>query len=198
MKIVFEAREYLEKIWVLVEKIPVGGTANQQFIGAMFYSTFNICDAIQLLIQKGNFVSSNILVRSLFEYAFRSFWLGRVATNEQVRLSMESDSWPDTSKLHKAIAGKNEIVDLLAKEKLEISQVLHSFTHGGNQNPLSQLGNGNYITSNVSDSEVTYFLRILLLSSYLVISELAYLSGTNEFDQELESLGQGLINFVSI
>lgn len=198
MKIVFDAREYLEKIWGLIEEIYIGGTAKEQFTGAMFYSTLNICDAIQVLIQERNFVSSNILVRPLFEYAFRSFWLARVATNEEARLSMESDSWPTTRGLHEAIQGKNEIVDLLAKEKLQINQKLHSFTHGGNQNPLSQLGQENYITPNISDSERNYFLKVTLLSSFLVISEVAHLSRTNKYGLELEILGQDLINLLNI
>lgn len=198
MKIVFDTREYLEEVWRLLERIPLAANPRSQYVGAMLFSAFNICDGMQLLIQKGNFVSSNILVRSLFEYVFRAFWLSRVATKEQAESSMKSDSWPKTLKLHKDIEGQNEIIDLLSSERMKVSEILHSYTHGGNQNPLSQLGNGGYITPNIPDQEVIYFLRVLQLSAFLVLSELIYLSGLKEFDSDLTRIGEKLVADVRI
>lgn len=198
MKIVFDTREYLEEAWHLIERIPLAADARNQYVGAMLFSAFNICDGMQLLIQKGNFVSSNILVRSLFEYVFRAFWLSRVATNEQAVSSMKLDSWPKTLKLHEDIKEKSGIIDLLCSERMKISKILHSYTHGGNQNPLSQMGNDGYITPNIPDQEVIYFLRVLQLSAFFVLSELIYLSGSKEFDGALTKIGEKLVEDVSI
>jgi hypothetical protein len=198
MQIVFDTREYLEKIWRLLERVPLASNARNRYVGAVLFSAFNICDGMQLLIKNKNYVSSNILVRPLFESIFRAFWLSRIATAEQIENSMKSDSWPGTQKLHSDIEGKNEIIDLLVKEKIKINEILNSYTHGGNQNPISHMGEGEHITPNIADSEVVYFLRVLQLSAYFLLSELIYLSGTNEFDHELNKIGEELIEATNI
>ena len=73
MKIVFDTREYLEKVWNIAERISIDSHITTQFKGGMLYSALNICDAMQDLIQKRNFVSANILFRSLLEYVFRGY-----------------------------------------------------------------------------------------------------------------------------
>lgn len=194
MKIIFDARDYLEKVWAISEKISFDGSANSQFIGSMLFSALNICDAMQLLIEKRNFVSTNILLRSLYEYIFRSFWLNRVAAFEDIQCCMKEDKWPATPALHSAINGMNEIVDLLVAEKVKIQAILNSYIHGGSQNPLSQLGDDNYITPNIPDSEVIYLLQVVQLCSYVVLCESIYLSNTNEFDSEVEVMGNNLLS----
>jgi hypothetical protein len=198
MQIIFDTREYLEKIWQLLEKVPLPDSPKNRYIAAMLFSAFDICDGMQLLIQKGNHSSSNILIRPLFEYVFRVFWLSRVASNEQILSSMKSDCWPNTSKLHKEIEGKNEIIDLLAKEKVKINTILHSYTHGGNQNPISHMGRGSYITPNIPDSDVIYFLRVVQISASFLLCELIHLSGSKDFESELNKIGEELLPFVSI
>ncbi|HEY0891672.1 MAG TPA: DUF5677 domain-containing protein [Cellvibrio sp.] len=194
MKIIFDIRDYLERVWAISEKISFDGSANSQFIGSMLFSTLNICDAMQLLIEKRNFVSSNILLRSLYEYMFRSFWLNRVAEFEDIQRCMKEDKWPATAALHTSIKGMNEIIDLLAAEKVKIQSILNSYIHGGSQNPLSQLGDDNYITPNIPDTEVIYLLQVVQLCSYVILCESIYLSNTNEFDSEVEVMGNNLLS----
>lgn len=160
----------------------------------MLFSALNICDAMQLLIEKRNFVSTNILLRSLYEYIFRSFWLNRVAAFEDIQHCMKEDKWPATPALHTAIKGMNEIIDLLAAEKVKIQSILNSYIHGGSQNPLSQLGDDNYITPNIPDTEVIYLLQVVQLCSYVILCESIYLSNTNEFDSEVEVMGNNLLS----
>lgn len=193
MNIIFSTRDYLEKIWIILEKIPLSDTPKSRYIGAMLFSAFNICDGMQLLIQNRNHASSNILLRSLFEYIFRAFWLSRVATDDQIFRSINSDDWPNTQTLHKSIEGKNGIIDLLAKEKIKINKILHSYSHGGNQNPISHMGQGHYITPNIDDSEVIYFINILQLSAYFILSEIIHLSGTKDFELELNTISKDLL-----
>ncbi len=160
----------------------------------MLFSALNICDAMQLLIEKRNFVSTNILLRSLYEYIFRSFWLNRVAAFEDIQRCMKEDKWPATPALHTAIKCMNEIIDLLAAEKVKIQSILNSYIHGGSQNPLSQLGGDNYITPNIPDTEVIYLLQVVQLCSYVILCESIYLSNTNEFDSEVEVMGNNLLS----
>ncbi|WP_415893632.1 DUF6988 family protein [Neptuniibacter sp. PT8_73] len=192
MKIVFETREFIEKAWGIAESISIDGNAATQFKGAMFYSTLNICDAMQLLIHKRNFVSSNILFRSLLEYVFRAYWLSRVASENEISQAM-ADEWPKTRNLHELIAGKNSIIDLLASEKLKIKGILNSYIHGGSQNPLGQLGNSGYIEPNIPDSEVSYLLHVILLSTYVTLSEMAHLSGADEIEAEIVKIVEELV-----
>ncbi|MEM5537260.1 hypothetical protein WNY58_12765 [Neptuniibacter pectenicola] len=194
MKKVFDTREHLEKAWSIAEKISIDGSAATQFKGAMLYSTLNICDAMQLLIYKRNFVSANILFRSLFEYVFRSFWLNRLASEEQVELAMKEEKWPKTKNLHKLLAGQNAVIDLLVSEKTKIQDILHSYIHGGSQNPLSQLGNGAYIQPNIPESEVSYLLDMISISTYSILFEMAHLAKSDELKAEImEIVGENVI-----
>ncbi|MET0103365.1 MAG: hypothetical protein ABW078_16675 [Sedimenticola sp.] len=198
MHIVFNTRKYIDKAWNIAEKLSVGGDVSTQFKGAMLYSTLNICDAMQMLIQKRNFVSANILFRSLYEYVFRGYWLNRIADEHEIALAIEQEKWPKTKALHALIEGKNTIIDLLANEKTETQNILHSYIHGGSQNPLGQLGSGRYIEPNIPDSEVSYLLKVVQLSTYVALSEMMHLSGTDEFEAELvqiveEVIGEKLI-----
>ncbi|MES9897482.1 MAG: DUF5677 domain-containing protein [Sedimenticola sp.] len=193
MKIVFDTREFLEKAWRIAEKISISSDVNTQFKGAMLYSTFNICDAMQILIQKKNFVSANILFRSLFEYVFRAYWLNRIACEEEVLQAMNDEKWPKTKSLHDLIAGKNSIIDVLASEKLKIQDILHSYIHGGSQNPLGQLGAGGYIEPHIPDSEVSYLLSMIQLNTYVILSEMAHLSGSTEIEAEIVQIMEELV-----
>lgn len=193
MKIVFDTREYLEKAWDIAERIGIDGNVTTQFKGAMFYSTLNICDAMQMLIQKRNFVSANILFRSLLEYVFRAYWLNRIATEDEIIQVMDEDKWPKTNNLHELITGMNSIIDLLATEKFKIRDILHSYIHGGTQNPLGQLGSSGYIEPNILDSEVSYLLYVIQLSTYVTLSEMAHLSGSDEIEEEIVKIVEELV-----
>jgi hypothetical protein len=131
---------------------------------------------MQTLIHKRNFVSANILFRSLFEYVFRSYWLCRSASYLEVDRAMNDDKWLDTKAIHSSIAGNSDLIDLLVDEKLKINSILHSYIHAGNQNPLSNFSSGNIISPNVPDSEVSYLLGILQVVVFLVLLEMAHLS----------------------
>lgn len=154
----------------------------------MLYSTLNICDAMQLLIQKRNFVSANILFRAMFEYLFRAYWLNRVASDEEVIETIKEEKWPKTKKLHKLIAGKNPLIDLLASDKIKIQDILNSYIHGGAQNPLAQLGGGRHIEPNIPESEVMYLLTMVQLNTYVLLFEMAHLSGSDELETEIMKL----------
>jgi len=185
MKIVFDTKEYLEKAWDIAEQINIDGSIATKLKGAMLYSTLNICDAMQLLIQKSNFVSANILFRSMLEYLFRAYWLNRIASDEEVIETIKEDNWPKTKSLHQLISGKNQLIDLLAREKIKIQDILNSYTHGGAQNPLAQLGSGRHIEPNIPESEVTYLLTMVQLNIYIILFEMAHLSGSNELEIEI-------------
>jgi hypothetical protein len=193
MKIVFDTQEQINKAWNIAEKVSINGGITIKFKGAMFYSTLNICDAMQVLIQKRNYVAANILLRSLLEYLFRSYWLNRVATENEIVLAINEDWWPKTKILHSLIAEKNSIIDLLASEKLKIQDILHSYVHGGSQNPLSQLGSSGFIEPNITDSEVTYLLNVVQLCTCVTLSEMAHLSDSDETEAEIVRMVKELI-----
>ncbi len=193
MKIVFDTREYIEKAWNIAEKISIDSEITTQFKGAMFYSILNICDAMQMLIQKRNFVSANILFRSLLEYVFRSYWLNRIADKNEIVLAMENDKWPKTKKIHELIAGKNSIIDIFASEKSKIQDILHSYIHGGSQNPLGQLGGSGHIEPNIPDSEASYLLHVIQLSIYVALSEMTHLSGSDKIEAEIVKIVEELL-----
>lgn len=198
METVSHTRDYIEEIWNIAESIPIDADSKSQFIGAMLFSALNICDAMQLLIQRKNFVSVNVLLRSLFEYVFRAFWLNRVASEKEIEVAMLRDAWPKTIDLHNSIEDKNEFIDFLAKVKLENKDILHSYIHGGTQNPLGQLGNGNFITPNIPDSEILYLLKIIQVSAYLLLCESAHLSKEGDFLHEIDRIGDALIKLSKI
>lgn len=193
MKIVFDTREYLEKVWNIAERISIDSHITTQFKGGMLYSALNICDAMQDLIQKRNFVSANILFRSLLEYVFRGYWLSRVASEDEVAKAMNGDEWPKTKKLHESIAGENAVIDVLASEKLKIKNILDSYIHGGSKNPLGQLGNEGHIEPNIPDSEVSYLLYIIQLSAYVTLFEMAQLSESREIEHEIILIMEELV-----
>lgn len=191
MKIVFDTRDFLEKAWAIAEKTSISSDVNAQCKGAMLYSAFNIFDA--MLIQKKNFVSANILFRSLFEYVFRAYWLNRIASVEDVLQAMSEDKWPKTKALHDLIAGKNSIIDALVSEKSKIQDILHSYIHGGLQNPLGQLGADGHIEPNIPDSEVSYLLSMIQLNAYVSLCEMAHLSGSDEIEAEIVQIMEELV-----
>ena len=193
MNIVFDTREYLEKAWNITERISVDSQITTQFKGGMLYSALNICDAMQDLIQKRNFVSANILFRSLLEHVFRGYWLSRIASDDDVDKAMNEDRWPGTKKLHDLIKGENAVIDILASEKLKIKDILDSYIHGGSQNPLGQLGNKGYIEPNIPDSEVSYLLNIIKLSAYVTLFEMAHLSKSREIENEIMQIMKELV-----
>jgi hypothetical protein len=87
----YYTREYIEEMWHLLQRVPLTGDIRSRYIGAVLFSAFNICDGIASPPKRKNYVSSNILVRLLFEYIFRAFWLSRVATNEQIESCVLSE-----------------------------------------------------------------------------------------------------------
>lgn len=188
MKSVFDTREYLEQAWDIVETIAIDSDNESRFKGSMLYSTLNICDAMQLLIQKRNFVSSNILLRSLFEYLFRSYWLCRAALPEEIESAMMSDEWPGTKSIHISIEGKSNLIDLLASEKLKIQNILHSYIHAGNQNPLGNFSPDNTISPNVPDSEVSYLLNMVQVTSLIVLLEMANMAKSDDAQKAVMKL----------
>jgi hypothetical protein len=154
----------------------------------MLHSTIYICDGIQTLIEHNNLASSNALLRPLLEYTFRFFWLNRIATEEEIEACINKDRWPATNKLHDAIKGKDELIDTLTREKMEISDILHSYTHGGNQNPLSHIGKKNLITHNMPNSDIVYVLNLVRSVAFSALHEMTILSSTNEFNSPLDEL----------
>jgi hypothetical protein len=198
MKKVFDTRDQIDKAWVIAEKISIDGSIVSQFKGGMLYSTLNICDAMQLLIFKRNFVSANILFRSLFEYVFRGFWLNRIASDEEVILAMENDKWPKTKKIHELLAGQNAVIDLLSSEKTKIQDILHSYVHGGAQNPLGQLGDGPHIQPNIPESEVKYLLDMISINTYTTLFEMAHLAKSDELKNEIMKFVKELVDEKSI
>jgi hypothetical protein len=193
MQIVFETREFLEKAWVIAEKVSISNDVNTQFKGAILYSTLNICDAMQVLIQKKNFVSANILFRPLFEYMFRAYWLNRIASEDDVLQAMNQEKWPKTKSLHDLIAGKNSIIDVLVSEKVKIQDILHSYIHGGSQNPLGQLGHKGFIEPNIPDSEVSYLLGMIQLSTFVALFEMAHLAEQPEIETEIIQIMEEMV-----
>ncbi len=136
MKIVFDTREYIEKAWNIAERISIDDSVTTQFKGGMLYSALNICDAMQGLIQKRNFVSANILFRSLLEYVFRGYWLSNFATDDEVAKAINADKSPYTKKLHEVIKGGNAILDPLVRDKTIINEIFHTYMHGTTKNAL--------------------------------------------------------------
>jgi hypothetical protein len=193
MKIVFDTREYIEKAWNIAERISIDDSVTTQFKGGMLYSALNICDAMQGLIQKRNFVSANILFRSLLEYVFRGYWLSNFATDDEVAKAMNADKWPDTKKLHEVIKGGNAIIDLLVSEKIKIKDILHSYIHGGSQNPLGQLGHKGFIEPNIPDSEVSYLLGMIQLSTFAALFEMAHLAEQPEIETEIIQIMEEMV-----
>ena len=99
--------------------------------------------------------------------------------------TIKEDKWPKTKCLHQLLSGKNQLIDLLAREKIKIQDILNSYTHGGAQNPLAQLGSGRHIEPNIPESEVTYLLTMVQLNIYIILFEMAHLSGSNELEIEI-------------
>ena len=191
MKEVFDTREYLEKMWEIAERIKVPKDVGTHFKGAMIYSALNICDAMQLLIQKQNFVPTVILLRSLFEYIFRVYWLNRVASAAEVNKVIHEGKWPDTKTLHSSIS-ELPYIDKLVIKKQEMNDILCSYVHGGSQAALSMMGNGT-IQPNIPDSDVSSLLCDIQLSSYMLLSELESLSGENNFQAEIDKITEELL-----
>jgi len=188
MKTVFDTREYLDKAWDIAETISINSDNESRFKGSMLYSALNVCDAMQLLVQKRNFVSANILFRSLFEYLFRSYWLCKVASPSEIDSALNTDKWPNTKAMHLSLEGKNELIDLIASEKLKINNILHSYIHAGNQNPLSNFSPENMISPNIPDTEVNYLLNMVKVISFIILLEMANMAQSEEAKRKVMNL----------
>ncbi|MGP1834333.1 DUF6988 family protein [Shewanella frigidimarina] len=180
MECIFKLRDQLKIIWQESEKCSVKGTNENRFISAMLFVSLNHCDAIQLLIQKRNFASSYALLRPLLETTYRSVWLNRCASKEQINKCIDKDKWKSTWDLVQAIEVYSGNAPILSKVWEELRPLMHSYAHGGNQNAFRQLGDGNYITPNIDDTEVVQLIQVVALMSFVVLAELIDLSENTE------------------
>jgi hypothetical protein len=72
---------------------------------------------------------------------------------------------------------------------------MHSYTHGGKENALRQLGNGLYITPNIDEEEVRQVIQLVGLISWTVLSEVSRLAEKNDIETELNQIGDDLISW---
>lgn len=192
MDCIFEAREHIETCWEAIEQCSIDGSAKTQFIGAMLYVAFNHCDGIQTLAQKRNFASAYALVRPMLETSFRAMWLHRCATEEQIQSCMEKDNWESAWDLVQEIEAKNENAPILSGIWRDVKPMLHSYTHGGVQNAIRQLGYENSITPNLSDLEVFQLMQTVGLISWMLLAEMIDLSKNESQMVVFENVGKGL------
>ena len=188
MEIIFKAREHLDQVWVLSEKCHVKATSENQFVSAMLYVGMNHADAIQVLAQGRNFASAFALMRPLLETSFRAMWLHRCASSEQIADCMDDKKWPsgwDAALAYEKYRGHNPVLSSMWKG---LREKLHSFTHGGAENALRQLGDGDWVSPNFSDREIQHLLSITGLLSTLLLIEMVDLSCNEEVLEELETV----------
>jgi len=192
MECIFKLREEIDKVWSESEKCSVKGTDHNRFISAMLFVSLNHCDAIQLLIQKRNFASSYALVRPLLETTFRSVWLHRCASEEQINKCIEKDKWKSSWDLVQAIEKHSDNAPILSKVWEDLRPLMHSYTHGGVQNAFRQLGDGNYVTPNIDDKEILQLIQIVALISFVILAELIDLSENTESLEVLEEISESI------
>lgn len=192
MDCIFDARKHLDMCWADIEQCSINGSAQSQFIGAMLYVAFNHCDGIQILAQKKNFASACALLRPLLETSFRAMWLHRCATEEQVQNCMENDNWKSARDLAQEVEAKNGNTPILSNIWSDLRPMLHSYTHGGVQNALRQLGFENSITPNLTDLEVFQLMQAVGLLSWMLLVEFIDLSKNEKLLDSLENLSVGL------
>lgn len=188
MECIFKVRELLEKIWALSESCSVSDTRRNRLVSSMLFMSLNHCDAIQLLSQKRNFASSYALLRPLFETTFRAIWLHNCATDEQVDKCIEKDKWKSAWDLVQEIESHTGNPPIFSKMWNELRTFMHSFTHGGIQNAVRQIGDENYITPNLSDDEVFQLMQKVGLFSLTILSELIDLAEKEDFIPLYEEL----------
>jgi len=192
MDCIFEARNHIETCWGAIEQCSIDGSTQTQFIGAMLYVAFNHCDGIQVLAQKRNFASAYALVRPMLETTFRAMWLHRCATEEQIKNCMEKDKWKSAWDLVQEIETVNGNTPTLSAIWSDVRPVLHSYTHGGVQNAIRQLGYENSITPNIPDLEVFKLMQTVGLLSWMLLAEMIDLSKNDSQLGVFEKLGKGL------
>lgn len=192
MECIFRARDHIEACWTSIEECSIEGLAQSQFIGAMLYVAFNHCDGIQTLAQKKNFASAYALVRPMLETSFRAMWLHRCATEEQVQSCMDNDKWKSAWDLVQEIEATNGNTPILSGIWSDVRPVLHSYTHGGVQNAVRQLGSENSIMPNLPDLEVFQLMQTVGLLSWMILAEMIDLSKNESQLAVFEELGEGL------
>lgn len=142
----------------------------------MLYTSMNHCYAIQVLVQQQNLASSLALLRPLFENTFRAIWLRNCASEVQsIKVMNSKDGWPSAWDAIQLIEAQSDSPKLLSMlwDKMRLN--MHSYTHGGHELTHRHIG-GNFITSNISDSEVIELIKIAVLFSSYVLSQLIELS----------------------
>lgn len=188
MDCIFKAREHVDNAWLIAEKLGVLATDKNKFISSMLYTSMNHCDAIQVLVQQQNLASSSALLRPLFENTFRAVWLHNCASEEQSLKVMNSkDGWPSPWNAIQLIEAQSDNPKLLSKLWEIMRENMHDFTHGGRELAYRQIG-GNIITSNISYSEVFELMKIVVLFSSYVLSQLIELSEDKDAILLLEDL----------
>lgn len=192
MDCIFKTREHIEVCWGAIEECSIDGSAQSQFIGAMLYVAFNHCDAIQILAQKKNFASAYALVRPMLETSFRAMWLHRCATEEQIQNCMENDKWKSAWDLVQEIEAKNGNTPILSRIWSDVRPMLHSYTHGGVQNAVRQLGRDNSIMPNLPDLEVFQLMQTTGLLSWMILAEMIDMSKNESQLEVFERLSVGL------
>ena len=192
MDCIFKLREQLEVIWKHLDNHSIKATKENKLISAMLFVSLNHCDAIQLLLQKKNIASSFALVRPVLETTFRSVWLHRCADKNQINRCIESDKWPQTWKLADEIEKTRGNAAVFSKIWSSLRGVLPSYSHGGLQNAVRQLGNGNLITPNVDNDEIHQVVQIVGLLSFTIFAEYIDLFKNEALFPVLEELSEKL------
>ena len=192
MECIFKAKDHIEACWDSIEECSIEGSVQSQFIGAMLYVAFNHCDGIQTLAQKKNFVSAYALVRPMLETSFRAMWLHSCATEEQIQSCMDNDKWKSAWDLVQEIEAKNGNTPILSGIWSDVRPVLHSYTHGGVQNAVRQLGFESSIMPNLPELEVFQLMQTVGLLSWMILAEMIDLSKNESQLEVFEKLGEGL------
>lgn len=192
MECIFQARDQIDRIWGAIEECDVDPTTRSKFVSTMLFVAFNHCDGIQTLAQKKNFASAYALVRPLLETSFRAIWLHRCANDLQLNNCMGKDKWKSAWDLIQEIEAEMEFSPTLSNLWSEMLPLMHSFTHGGVQNAIRHLGNGNTITPNVPDEEVLQLMQTVGLLSWFIFGEFVDLSKDNEQLHIYEDIGNNL------
>jgi len=129
-------------------------------------------------------------MRPLLETTYRAVWLNKCATEKQVMLRIEKDDWQNKSAWHHAqeIESKTGNAPILSKIWSDSRKLLHSYSHGGNQNAFRQLGDENWVTPNIPDEEIFQLSQVVALMIFVVCNELIELSENQEHIDTLEQL----------
>lgn len=109
MECIFRLRDQLGLIWRVIEKLSTVKNNHEKFIGAMFSVELNHCDAVQLLIEKGNFPSADALARPMLETTIRSIQLHRIANESQINEYILGDKFKSTRELIEEIESSHNL-----------------------------------------------------------------------------------------